>query len=157
MLLRVRECVSCLLFKFTAYLSWVSCCFCPNMDSSRRKCYRHFFFATFSTLFFHGFVTSSLDSVESYSLMQNLEAVKLKKSVTVLWLRGISRMQCFFFSLYQYISKQNVAFYTSGATSQIRWAYGTELWKCYTPNTLVKMEPCQIMIMWYKIYWFTLL
>lgn len=58
----------------------------------------------------------------------------------------------FFFSLYQYISKQNVAFYTSGATSQIRWAYGTELWKCYSPNTLVKMEPCQIMIMWYKIY-----
>lgn len=42
---------------------------------------------SFSLLFqhyFYGFVTSSLDSVESYSLMQSLEAVKLKKSVTVL-------------------------------------------------------------------------
>lgn len=156
MLLRVRECVSCLLFKFTAYLSWVSCCFCPNMDSSRRKCYRHFFFATFSTLFLwvchlkFGFCRELQLDAKSGSC-------KTKEKCDCLVITWYFPYAVFFFSLYQYISKQNVAFYTSGATSQIRWAYGTELWKCYSPNTLVKMEPCQIMIMWYKIYWFTLL
>lgn len=69
--------------------------------------------------------------------MQNLEAVTKEKCdcLVITWYFPYA---VYFFSLYQYISKQNAAFYTSEVISQIGWVCGTELWKCYTPNTIGK-------------------
>lgn len=63
--------------------------------------------------------------------------LQLEWSLAALWLSGTSHRQCVF-SLYQYISRWNLAFYMSEVVSQIAGVYSAALWKSYVPNTTGK-------------------